>query len=469
MDWAAQGHALAGCLPLERLHAAVVAELGRCTRRVGVACSGGADSVCLLLLLHAHMPALHSRLMVLHFDHRLRGGESAGDAAFVRELAAGLDLPFYEAAWDTPPDDPDEDATRRARHAFLRTALRCDGLLCFGHNADDVAESLLLRLGRGSGLDGLAGPRPVQRFEQHRGLLHLRPLLHIGGAEIRDALRATGTPWREDTSNATPRYTRNRLRHEVLPLLGDILGRDWVAGAGRSRSRVDEADALVCEHAHLLLGGVGEPLAVAPLRNAQRAVARRALELWLARQDLRHCLASGPFEALLDAICHARPAHVPCGAGVLELTHDALEWRCAAEATAAPWAAVALPPCGELHLPGGAVLRTEVMNGRTDLTALAADPAARAHTLACLRLPPGTILTVRPWREGDAYRPLGAPGTQRLSDQFINRKVPRAERARLPVVCVGTAPVWCPRLPPSDEYRLTNETQSAVRLTYLHS
>jgi tRNA(Ile)-lysidine synthase len=462
MDWPAQAVRLAKALPLERLHPAAVAELERCTRRVGVACSGGADSVCLLLLLYAHFPVLRRRLLVLHFDHGLRGEESTGDARFVGEVARALGLEFHCEDWD-PPADPSEETAREARHGFLRRSLRCDGLLCFGHNADDVAETLLMRLGRGSGLDGLAGPRPVQRFEVHPGLLHLRPLLGLRGGGIRDSLGALGVPWCEDSTNATARYTRHRLRHEVLPLLSDIVGRDWVAGAGRARERVDEADVLLCEHAHLVLPGPGEGLRVGRLRSGHRAVARRALELWLARLDLRQGLSAHALDGLLDALCAGRAARVPAGGGVLVLTSDELRYT-GVEPAAPEWPPVALVPGCELHLPGGAWLAAERCTfDPADVPDVFRDPA---HHVACIRAGPGAVLTVRRWRDGDAYRPLGAPGRQLLSDQFINRKIPRAERTRLPVVCVDAVPVWCPGLASADDFRVLQETQGAVRLTY---
>jgi tRNA(Ile)-lysidine synthase len=467
MDWAEQASALAQLLPLERLHPATVAELARSTRRVGVACSGGADSTSLLLLLFAHFPELRGRIVVLHFDHQLRGQESTGDADFVKEMAASLGLPCKSTQWEAPLD-PSEAVARHARHGFLRASMDHDGLLCFGHNADDAAESLLMRLGRGSSLDGLGGPRPVQRFETTPGLLHLRPLLGVRAAELRDALRSLGVPWREDSSNASGRYTRNRLRNEVLPLLGDILGRDWAAGAARARERIEEADALTCELAHLLIPGPGESLPVAPLRGNHRAVARRALELWLARLELRQSLGPAAFDTLLEAACNARDARGPAAGGVLVLNRENLAFQCEEQAAAPDWGPASIVPGCEVFLPGGASIRASEWHAPS-IEAIGEELRPHNHRSACLRLPQGAAFTVRRWQMGDAYRPLGAPGRQLLSDQFINRKIPRTERVRLPVVCVGAVPVWCPGLPPSDDYKLLHETDVAVRLTYLYS
>ncbi|MFA5258147.1 MAG: ATP-binding protein, partial [Opitutales bacterium] len=134
---------LAGLLPPDKFRAELVAEL-RGRGIVGAACSGGADSVCLLLLLWAHMPELRERLLVLHFDHRIRGEQSAGDADFVRALAVGLGLCCESGSWAASTPDASEDAAREARMDFLHSHA---SVICFGHNRDDVAETMLLRIG----------------------------------------------------------------------------------------------------------------------------------------------------------------------------------------------------------------------------------------------------------------------------------------------------------------------------------
>jgi tRNA(Ile)-lysidine synthase len=198
---------------------------------VVVGVSGGADSVFLVLTLAELAPALALRLHVAHLDHGWRGAESAADAAFVRDLAARLGLPFHAerlaaAGRRAGASGSPEDRARRARYAFFRDVCRQTGarVVATGHTQDDQVETVLLGLVRGSGLLGLSGmawraPLPVPDAE---GLIVVRPLLGVPREAIRVALRARGESWREDATNADLSLPRNRLRAQVIPLLESI-------------------------------------------------------------------------------------------------------------------------------------------------------------------------------------------------------------------------------------------------------
>jgi tRNA(Ile)-lysidine synthase len=192
---------------------------------VGV--SGGADSVALLALLRTRADlALH----VVHLDHQLRGDASTADAQFVQDLANHWNLPCTVARRDEiEPQIPDLPANPSARYRRLRLALFADVArahalsgVVLAHHADDQAETVLHRLLRSSGPMGLAGMRVTGTIA---GLTILRPLLGVRRARLRDYLRATGQPWRDDASNTSPAYQRNRLRHALsrAPRLADAL------------------------------------------------------------------------------------------------------------------------------------------------------------------------------------------------------------------------------------------------------
>jgi tRNA(Ile)-lysidine synthase len=180
---------------------------------VGV--SGGADSVALLLLLRRYRPDLS--LELVHLNHETRGAESEADAEFVSHLAVSTGVPFVVGRWtgtepmlQVPPKNL-QARFRAGRMALFRHAVTRDRLsgVILAHHADDVAETILQRLLRGSGPTGLAGIR----FQASVGdLLVLRPLLDVRRDRLRAFLRETGQPWREDASNVSPRYQRNRLR-----------------------------------------------------------------------------------------------------------------------------------------------------------------------------------------------------------------------------------------------------------------
>ncbi|MBS0442913.1 MAG: tRNA lysidine(34) synthetase TilS, partial [Proteobacteria bacterium] len=158
--WARCAAEVAAALPRERLHPAVRAWTATASPRApwAVALSGGADSVCLLLLLWAHWPERRGRLKALHFNHRLRGAESRRDAAFCARLCAALGVPLVVGDWTEARAGASEAEARTARHAFFARQAR---VLWCGHQQDDIAETMFMRIARGSGTGGLAAPRPV--------------------------------------------------------------------------------------------------------------------------------------------------------------------------------------------------------------------------------------------------------------------------------------------------------------------
>ncbi len=186
--------------------------------RVGVAVSGGADSIFLLHALRELASRWNLKLSVVHVDHCIRGAQSRADAAFVADLAARLHLPFHLRQADVPAiDDNLEQAARRIRQAFFAELLSTGAVdrIATGHTRSDQAETVLYRILRGSGLAGLSGILPVTNEQV------VRPLLELDRSEIECWLRKRNITWRDDETNQDRSYARNRLRHEILPLLRD--------------------------------------------------------------------------------------------------------------------------------------------------------------------------------------------------------------------------------------------------------
>ncbi|MBO5941512.1 MAG: tRNA lysidine(34) synthetase TilS [Kiritimatiellae bacterium] len=187
--------------------------------KVGLAVSGGADSVALLVLMNELRREHGFDAVVLHFDHAIRS-DSAEDAKFVGKLADGFALPFYSARVkvERKKGESIEMAARRERLAFFERAMKKFKLDCIatGHHMDDVAETFLMRLKRASGADGLAGLKPVSFVD---GIVFIRPLLNVRGSELREFLQSRGIGWREDSTNADTSILRNKVRHVILPFL----------------------------------------------------------------------------------------------------------------------------------------------------------------------------------------------------------------------------------------------------------
>jgi tRNA(Ile)-lysidine synthase len=306
---------LAAALPRARLHPAVLAWTRLARGPWTVAFSGGADSLALLLLLWAHWPERRAKLVAVHFNHRLRGRAALGDEAFCRRVCAALRVKFRPGRWSAARRGASEAEMRAARFGFFGQELRRrrGRALFFGHQQDDIAETMLMRLARGSGAGGLAAPRPIQAMPD--GRVHLRPLLTLPKAEITAALRATGIPWREDASNGGHDFFRNRVRRSVLPAWRRAAGeRDLLAGAAWARELLEEDDAAlnawVEELAPMRENAV---LDLRRLAGKPRAVVRRALHGWLLAQPEAGKISRQGFAALLEAVENAEPTRQSLG------------------------------------------------------------------------------------------------------------------------------------------------------------
>ncbi|HZZ18792.1 MAG TPA: tRNA lysidine(34) synthetase TilS [Opitutaceae bacterium] len=287
--WRAAAEALGGLVERSSLHPTGTrwADARPARENWGVALSGGADSVALLLFLWVHWPDRRARLTAYHFNHRLRGKASDGDERFCKALCRALGIAFVSGKWTAAKRSRTEAAARAARFEFLEREMkrRRSKVLWLGHQQDDIAETMLMRLSRGSGTAGLAAPRPVHGFAgsgKASGSFHVRPLLTLKKADIAKALRKAGATWREDESNAKDVHFRNRVRRSVLPAWVKASQRDALAGAALSRQLLEEDnDALETWLASLDPFGVDGSLDLVRLKGRPRAVVRRALYQWL--------------------------------------------------------------------------------------------------------------------------------------------------------------------------------------------
>ncbi len=312
--WREVAEELGRAIPRDALHPAVVkwAEHGR-RRTWGIAFSGGADSVALLLLVWAHWPAMRKRLHALHFNHRLRGRASDADERFCRAVCRSLGVRFTCGKWKQARADASEAEAREARLAFFDAHVRC---VWSGHQLDDVAETMLMRLSRGSGVGGLAAPRPVQSWR--KGGVRLRPLLTLERDFLREKLEAAGACWREDASNAQANFLRNRVRAEVLENWKQVTrDRSLLRGVARSRELLEEDGvALDIWAQRVTRVGVKGELDLQPLLALPTAIQRRALHLWLAHHRIAG-LSSQAFDSLLRDLVARRVTKHSVGDGKL--------------------------------------------------------------------------------------------------------------------------------------------------------
>lgn len=245
------------------------------------AVSGGADSVCLLDLVRRLGDVT---VLCAHFDHGIRGAESARDAAFVEALCKEWGVPFFPGRGDVPAYAAAnglsiETAAREARYAFLERTAKEQGadVIATAHNLNDNAETILFRMARGTGLHGLTG------IPARRGRI-VRPLLQTPRRDIEEYLTARGIPHVEDSTNAETDAARNRIRLDVLPKLESIHP-GAAAGIARMSETLAEDEAFLASLAEEKLALWGEAIPGAELCAMPRPVARRALARWLAENS----------------------------------------------------------------------------------------------------------------------------------------------------------------------------------------
>ena len=283
--------------------------------RWAVAFSGGADSLALLLIFWAEGPGRWGRdFVVLHFNHRLRGRAADADEKFCAQVCATLGVTFVAGRWRAARKGASEAEARAARFDFFHRemARRKIRLLWLGHQQDDIAETMLMRLARGSGSGGLSAPRPAQPMPG--GRWHLRPMLTLKKAEIIAALRAAGATWREDASNARDDFFRNRIRRAVLPAWCRAAERDALAGAALARELLEEDDAALEARVDTLKPLTpAKSLVLKRISGQPRAMVRRALHRWLLAQPQAGRLARQGFEGLLAAVERATPTRHSLG------------------------------------------------------------------------------------------------------------------------------------------------------------
>jgi tRNA(Ile)-lysidine synthase len=417
-------------------------------QRVGVAVSGGADSVCLLHILIELAPRGALRLSVLHLDHQLRGEESQEDARFVENLAGHFGLPAHIGSTDVArrcreTGENLEQAARNARREFFLSFLKAGTLdrVALGHTRSDQAETVVFRFLRGSGTGGLAGIRPVTR----EGFV--RPLLAIGRDEVQRYLRERGIAWREDSTNASPAFARNRIRHELLPKLV----REWNPALEHTLAHTAdwafeeesywEAEIERLSRTHLTLRPPAVLLRTSPLADLPKAVARRLVRraIELAKGDL----LTIDFQHIEDIRAMAGGAE---GHGRLQIpgvdVFRSFDWLRFAppgiDTLETRNFRLPLPVPGSLVLPGqDRVISLEVIDNSGST-----EPVVSGYNKSVSYLDWGRIsgpLELRNWRPGDQYQPTGCAAEEKIKSLFQQARVPLWERRQWPVITLRPA------------------------------
>jgi tRNA(Ile)-lysidine synthase len=449
--------------------------------RIGVAVSSGADSVVLLHVLHKLAAPLQIELIVLHLNYRLRGPESDADEHFVRGICDQLSLKCVATVRPIGDEENNlEQAARNERRRFFFEQMQSGVVnrVATGHTLSDQAETVLFRLFRGAGLAGLSG----MRFQTSDKLI--RPLLALTRSEVREWAAAQGLSWREDSSNLNPRFRRNRIRHEFLPLAREAfhpqIEKVLAGTAMLAQTEEQYWDELLTslfpkfvKMSHF--GLIGD---IHFLQNQHLAVQRRLIRRALCetKGDLRG-LDSTHIEAVIG-ICGELEGHdrvmVP-GVDVLRSFHQLRFMRSALGTVQYRHYRVPLDLGVEIELPFEAgALRLDVVQGDfrdDDICANFKDEqgfAERARLGWGVLSDPGRLahLAVRNWEPGDAYQRLGHRGTEKLKVLFQEQKVPLWERRHWPVLEFNDDIVWTRQFGASARFGAADDSSRALLLRY---
>ncbi|MBT3635588.1 MAG: tRNA lysidine(34) synthetase TilS [Opitutae bacterium] len=464
---------LLASFPLERWH-------GRASRaikdtgdgKIAVACSGGADSTFALLMIHAAFAQCRESIHVLHFNHRLRP-DSDDDENFVAQLAERLDLQCstYRSAGSLSKKD--EGTLRNERlNSFIEFCQRSKtDLMIQGHNQDDVAETIIWRLSRGSSPQGLCAPRPVHKH----GEVHIvRPFITINREDIRSSLAEVKMPWREDCTNQSSAYLRNRIRMNGLRLLKDDVDRDLLGGMSRSRDLLEEQEDAVDEWAKraqidcIKDGGID----AIELSKVPVAIRRRIIYDWLSGESIAAAITSNQMEEILECIDSGGKLNLSISPnakigrrkGLLVLEND--------KPKASGWPLCAFPQNQPLYLPDKNFIRFTTLKTTPDLISriLSGQVDASREAFFATQGSPPLVFFARTRHPGDAYRPIGAPGKKKVKNWMIDRKLDSANRDSIPLIMNSAGEIiWIPGLPPAESHRVQGSEKMVIHLTYGHS
>lgn len=422
--------------------------------KVLVGVSSGPDSVVLLHVLHTLAERFGIRLATAHLDHGLRPEAAQTEADLVRRLTRRFGLAGHTGKLEKIPDRGSmEEQLRNLRYAFFeRTAAQHDYTkIALGHHADDNAEAVLMHMLRGSGLRGLAGIPPV------RGNRIIRPLIAVRRCEILAYAERKGLAYMQDASNLDPRFERNRIRHELIPLLERQYNPNLVRTLNRTAALCREEESWLASFlAPRVLQATAQSSAdVLELRRTsldpmprplQRQMIRAALRNWqghLRRIGSNHIEA---LAALLEPGRGGRRLNLPYDM-TAETTETILRFRrtaagCSRGEFHRPYR-YSLPAVGpdsvELRIPeANALLRFCPI----DIARVGSLQVAERHMILLDMNRLNFPLTVRNFRAGDHFRPFGLQGRQKLKKLFIDRKIPRSDRHRIPLLISDNHILW---------------------------
>jgi len=433
---------------------------------VVVAVSGGADSVCLLRILYELRDTLDMSLIVAHLNHGLRPLEDEKETEFVAGLAGEFNLPSaHEKAHNLRKVSGTslEEKARIIRYNFFEKILSEHDAqkVALGHNMNDQAETVLMNLLRGSGLRGLSGIPPIRENR------YIRPLIQVTRDEIHAYLKEKNMSFIVDSSNLEKKYLRNKIRLDLIPFLLSYQPRliehlGELASLCREKNQSIEEEARNClKKATLHVSQGVMDLSIAVLKDLPMStrfdVIREAIKQ--IRGTLRR-INGEHVKAVNDLINNPKPqvrTNLPEKL-VVKKTYERLRFAADAEVEIEDFS-YRIEHMGSIHIPEiNQVLFLEEATKR-DFSEASPSPRVAFVDLDRIKWP----LSVRNFRVGDKFMPFGLKGSKKVKDVFIDKKICRQERKRMPILTCGNDIIWVCGIRIDDRYRVTGNTRRILR------
>jgi tRNA(Ile)-lysidine synthase len=441
--------------------------------RVIVGVSGGMDSMVLLHVLNVYLQEFDLSIVVAHVNHGLRPDESEREAELVQKTSERLGLPFEYGKFDVKGFQHAaglslQDASRRVRFRFFNTLFQKYHAqkIALGQNANDQVETVLLRLLRGSGLKGLKGMLPIRNGRV------IRPLLEVWRNEIESFAMKKGIPFVIDSSNLGKKYLRNRLRLDLIPLIEKEYQPNFQAVIRRMATILREEDdyldrsaeeayrKIVHEENETLSFGFSE------YQSLHKAVQRRILHKALDKIYSGEMLEEGEGREIgviyrkLQGSPLSFLMELPYGI-FIEKRYDKISIGKGRVKAVSPFEVELISPGRTLIEGIGREVLIEVTFSRDIRSGSRNEPCNVAFLdYNKLQFP----LRMRNFRPGDWFQPMGMMGTQKLKKYFIDHKIPRYERLKIPLLISGEMIVWIIGYRISEEVKVTEKTEKVLRI-----
>lgn len=461
--------------------AAAIEKYGLLSKGDGVlvAVSGGPDSVALLEGLCELKKEFRLRLEVAHLQHGIRGEEARRDARFVAEIADRFGLPLHLKEVNIPSIKSDagkgnlEALSRDERYRFLADVAvdREIGKIATGHTQDDQAETFFMWLLRGAGRKGLGGMAPLQNLRPstkkfHSNISIIRPMIEISRAEVVEFLQGNRREYQLDRTNLDPAFLRNWIRLHLIPQLEEKFGSHLAQRLARQAELLRDEEIFL-DHAALVQFQTivdGSRLDRSALLRSEKALQRRLVRLWI--EKTRGHLRGIDFdhtEAALRLVANGPPQgriSIPGGWEVVR-EYETVRLLKKTRTRRAACYSYTLGYEDEVGVEEAAmIIQSSRLSALPDWGCRSRDELEVFFDLASLP----EKLTVRNFRPGDRFQPLGMSGRKKLKDLFIEKKVPLSVRSSLPLLSAGEDILWIPGYGRSEIAKIRPETKEILRI-----